>query len=90
MVCWLMPEQIFFEGMAWAPWQSGSMTTFSFESHEHTCAATMHNVPNGTAKYTRAEGGRLWYGGKDIPGGLAEEFDEDCSATLHDFAHASP
>ena len=38
----------------------------------------------------RQEGGCLWYGGKDIPGGLAEEFDEDCSATLHDFAHASP
>ena len=38
----------------------------------------------------RQEGGRLWYGGKNIPGGLAEEFDEDCSTALHDFAHASP
>ena len=28
------------------------------------------------------EGGRQWYGGKNLPSGPQEEFDEDCSAVL--------
>ncbi len=38
----------------------------------------------------RQNGSRLWYGGKNLPNGSPEEFDEDCSATLHDLADASP
>ena len=38
----------------------------------------------------RQEGSRLWYGGKALPSSLAEEFDEDCHASLHDLSHLSP
>ena len=35
------------------------------------------------------EGGRLWYRGKDLPNGHPEEFDEDCSVPLLDWAESS-
>ena len=38
----------------------------------------------------RQSGSRLWYGGKDLPDGSPEEFDEDCSTTLADLANVSP
>ena len=38
----------------------------------------------------RHEGGRIWYGGKHLPSGLAEEFDEDCSTDIVDWANACP
>ena len=38
----------------------------------------------------RQEGSRLWYGGKTLPNGSAEEFDEDCSTLLQDLADSSP
>jgi len=38
----------------------------------------------------RQNGSRLWYGGKDLPNGSSEEFDEDCSMVLQDLADASP
>ena len=38
----------------------------------------------------RQEGSRIWYGGKDLPNDSTEEFDEDCSAKLHDLANTSP
>ena len=38
----------------------------------------------------RQEGGRLWYGGKGLPSGAAEEFDEDCSRDLRDLSRSSP
>ena len=38
----------------------------------------------------RQEGSRLWYGGKALSSGLAEEFDEDCQASLHDLSQFSP
>ena len=38
----------------------------------------------------RQSGSRLWYGGKDLPDGSTEEFDEDCSVPLKDLANASP
>ena len=37
----------------------------------------------------RQEGSRLWYGGKALPSGASEEFDEDCSAPLRDLAPSS-
>jgi hypothetical protein len=38
----------------------------------------------------RREGSRLWYGGKCLPDGSTEEFDEDCSTRLRNYAGASP
>ena len=38
----------------------------------------------------KQDGGRLWYGGKALPSGPTEEFDEDCSAPLQDLADSSP
>ena len=38
----------------------------------------------------RQDGSRVWYGGKDLPNDVAEEFDEDCSAWLGDLADTSP
>ena len=38
----------------------------------------------------RQEGGRLWYGGKELPSGRAEEFDEDCSTSICDLSLSSP
>ena len=38
----------------------------------------------------RQEGSQLWYGGKALSSGLAEEFDEDCQASLHDLSQFSP
>ena len=38
----------------------------------------------------RQEGSRLWYGGKMLPSGHAEEFDEDCSTPLQDLSNRSP
>ena len=38
----------------------------------------------------RQDGSRLWYGGDALPNGTAQEFDEDCSATLRDLANTSP
>ena len=38
----------------------------------------------------RQEGSHLWYGGKALPSGLAEEFDEDCHTSLCDLSHLSP
>ena len=38
----------------------------------------------------RQEGGRLWYGGKELPNGQPEEFDENCAMPLQDLANASP
>ena len=38
----------------------------------------------------RQEGSRIWYGGKDLPNDSTEEFDEDCSAKLHDLVDTSP
>ena len=38
----------------------------------------------------RQEGSRLWYGGKTLPSGPAEEFDEDCSTPLQDLSNCSP
>jgi len=38
----------------------------------------------------RQNGSRLWYGGKDLPNGSSEEFDEDCSTVLQDLADAFP
>ena len=37
----------------------------------------------------RQEGGRVWFGGKGLPSGEAEEFDEDCSEELRDLSQAS-
>ena len=37
----------------------------------------------------RQSGSRLWYGGRDLPEGSQEEFDEDCSASLLDLAENS-
>jgi hypothetical protein len=37
----------------------------------------------------RQDGGRIWYGGKDLPNGSQEEFDEDCSTALRDLAGIS-
>ena len=34
----------------------------------------------------RQSGSRLWYGGKELPNGSTEEFDEDCSVPLKDLA----
>lgn len=34
----------------------------------------------------RQSGSQLWYGGKDLPEGSQEEFDEDCSSSLLDVA----
>ena len=36
------------------------------------------------------QGSRIWYGGKNLPNGSPEEFDEDCSAPFQDLASASP
>ena len=36
------------------------------------------------------DGGRHWYGGKNLPSGVQEEFDEDCSTILQDLAKTSP
>ena len=51
--------------------------------------ARWHNeiLAHGTC---RQEGGRLWYRGKPLPNGLAEEFDKDCSAKLLNLANVSP
>ena len=38
----------------------------------------------------RQEGGRVWYGGKELPSGHPEEFDKDCAMPLQDLADASP
>ena len=38
----------------------------------------------------RQEGGRLWYGGKELPSGRLEEFDKDCSTSLRDLSLSSP
>ena len=38
----------------------------------------------------RQDGGRLWYGGKDLPNDSTEEFDEDCAMQLQDLANVSP
>ena len=38
----------------------------------------------------RQEGGRVWYGGKELPSSHPEEFDEDCTIPLQDLADASP
>ena len=38
----------------------------------------------------RQEGSRLWYGGKTLPSGHAEEFDEDCTTPLQDLSTHSP
>ena len=38
----------------------------------------------------RQNGSRLWYGGKDLPNGSSEEFNEDCSTVLQDLADAFP
>ena len=38
----------------------------------------------------RQEGGRVWYGGKSMPNGRAEEFDEDCSVQILNLAGTSP
>ena len=38
----------------------------------------------------RQEGGQLWYGGKSSHNGQAEEFNEDCSTSLHDLSRVSP
>ena len=38
----------------------------------------------------RQEGGRVWYGGKELPSGQPEEFDEDCATPLQDLANQSP
>jgi hypothetical protein len=38
----------------------------------------------------RQDGSRLWYGGKNLPDGSPEEFDEDCSTTLKNLMEASP
>ena len=35
-------------------------------------------------------GSQLWYGGRNLPGGSLEEFDEDCSTVLTDLAETSP
>ena len=32
----------------------------------------------------------MWYGGKALPNGSVEEFDEDCSEPLQDLANSSP
>ena len=37
----------------------------------------------------RQTGSRIWYGGKNIPEGSSEEFDEDCSAIFADMAGSS-
>ena len=37
----------------------------------------------------RQEGGRVWYGGKELPSGHPEEFNEECSMPLQDWANAS-
>lgn len=37
----------------------------------------------------RQEGSQLWYGGKGLHSGPAEEFDKDCSTILHDLSHSS-
>jgi hypothetical protein len=37
----------------------------------------------------RREGGRLWYGGKSLPNGMPEEFNEECSVPLADLAASS-
>jgi hypothetical protein len=38
----------------------------------------------------KQDGGRLWYRGKDLPDGVPEQFDEDCSLPFKDLAEASP
>ena len=38
----------------------------------------------------RQEGSHLWYRGKTLPSGPAEEFDEDCSTPLQDLSNCSP
>ena len=38
----------------------------------------------------RQEGSHVWYGGKALPNGSMEEFDEDCSKPLQDLANSSP
>ena len=38
----------------------------------------------------RQDGSRIWYGGKNLPSGSSEEFDEDCSATLRNLSGSSP
>ena len=35
-------------------------------------------------------GGRCWYRGKNLPSGVQEEFDKNCSAILQDLAETSP
>ena len=38
----------------------------------------------------RQDSSRLWYGGKTLPSGPTEEFDEDCSSPLKDLTSSSP
>jgi len=62
--------------------------------HEHlpdynACRAIWHSKIQSLGGRMQ-DGSRLWYKGKDLPDGSPEEFDEDCTTTLWDFAHTSP
>ena len=58
-------------------------------SSYNTQRASWHHEVE-TSGGRRQEGGRLWYGGKELPSGRAEEFDEDCSTSLRDLSFSSP
>ena len=63
MECWLTPGRKSSEDMGWAPSQSGSMITFSFEYHERICLATMPHALTGTARSKRTEAAGRKVGG---------------------------
>jgi hypothetical protein len=59
------------------------LSSYNTQQVEWHCKIQMHGA-------CRQEGSRLWYGGKALPSGSTEEFDEDCSAELCDLSGSSP
>ena len=78
-----------------APFQSGSMTTYSSAYSESTWSDTTQckNIGQMTSQKMGGEqhdGGKLWFRGATMPNGCAEEFNEDCSTPIRDLSNCTP
>ena len=56
--------------------------------YNNQCAKWHHEIQ--AHRGHRQEGSQVWYGGKVLLNDSTEEFDEDCSAKLHDLADTFP
>ena len=61
----------------------GHLAAYNAQWGEWCCEISAHGG-------RRQDGSRVWYGGKDLPNDVTEEFDEDCSTWLGDLADTSP